>query len=98
MREQELHVAVRSPRERRDGSGRVPLHPATRGAIRDSRDEQPPAATSHQMVGVDERAEAETLDLTHPPLPIPVVLVVPPDEALAVGRGERRERRPIVSN
>src|SRR3989442_12181449 len=49
-------------------------------------------------MGVDERTEAEALDLTHPALRIPVVLVVARHEKLAVGRDEPRQRRHLVSN
>ena len=96
VREQQLDVGPGSARRRSDGIGPVARRAAARGAVGDARDQHPGGSLLDHLVGIDQRVESEALDLAHPAERVPVVLVIPGDEELAVRRAQTRQRSHVV--
>src|SRR6266480_1647993 len=79
MRQQHTDVALRRSRDRRRRIGGVPGKAAAR-EVRDPGDDDPTGPPADYLVSVHEGAEAEPLQLAHPPGRVPVVLVVARNE------------------
>ena len=97
MGEQHLDVALGRAHERGERVRGVARHAMARTGVGHPGEQQPAAAPLQQPVSVGEDAEPQPLDLSQPPRGVPVVLVVPADEELAVAGAQLGERSDRVA-